>query len=325
MEFILMVSASHFIYSQVVNRRFFDNMVGDNVLVCNKSLSSANGGMQEITLSSAKIQNMQLKDVYFVVNPGGTKANEITHLQTIYVDVDAGRDANNKFFNKKIVDRFKGRVLKRITELTIQPSYVVETRNGYQIYFKIIKIPNNQKNLETYKIIQNKLYNFFADFGADNKVQKINQLLRLPGFNWCKKWEGLPTFPVIVSSDYHSGKTYDISELGKAFQNESVTKKPTKKDYKPSYEKYTDISSKKSYEKVNGNGRLVVGKSKRPTDIISEHFLKEVESCKNVSAIIDTCDFLEEVSKILHYSNHKFLGKQALELVQKLKTNMTLE
>ena len=50
-----MVSASHFIYSQVVNRRFFDNMVGDNVLVCNKSLSSANGGMQEITLSSAKI------------------------------------------------------------------------------------------------------------------------------------------------------------------------------------------------------------------------------------------------------------------------------
>ena len=307
MEFILMVSASHFLYSQVVNRRFFDNMVGDNVLVCNKSLSSANGGMQEIRLSDAKIQNMQLKDVYFVVNPGGTKANEITHLQTIYVDVDAGRDANNKYFNKKIVDRFKGRVLKRIAELTIQPSYVVETRNGYQIYFKIKKIPNNQKNLETYKIIQNKLYNFFADFGADNKVQKINQLLRLPGFNWCKKWEGLAPFPVIVSADYHSGKTYDISELGKAFQNESVTKKSVKKDYKPSYEKYTQITSKKKpYEKAT------------PVQTTNSNV-------RDVTSIIDTCDFLEEVSKILHYSNHKFLGKQALELVQKLKTNMTLE
>lgn len=302
-----MVSASHFLYSQVVNRRFFDNMVGDNVLVCNKSLSSANGGMQEIRLSDAKIQNMQLKDVYFVVNPGGTKANEITHLQTIYVDVDAGRDANNKYFNKKIVDRFKGRVLKRIAELTIQPSYVVETRNGYQIYFKIKKIPNNQKNLETYKIIQNKLYNFFADFGADNKVQKINQLLRLPGFNWCKKWEGLAPFPVIVSADYHSGKTYDISELGKAFQNESVTKKSVKKDYKPSYEKYTQITSKKKpYEKAT------------PVQTTNSNV-------RDVTSIIDTCDFLEEVSKILHYSNHKFLGKQALELVQKLKTNMTLE
>lgn len=282
-------------------------MVGDNVLVCNKSLSSANGGMQEIRLSDAKIQNMQLKDVYFVVNPGGTKANEITHLQTIYVDVDAGRDANNKYFNKKIVDRFKGRVLKRIAELTIQPSYVVETRNGYQIYFKIKKIPNNQKNLETYKIIQNKLYNFFADFGADNKVQKINQLLRLPGFNWCKKWEGLAPFPVIVSADYHSGKTYDISELGKAFQNESVTKKSVKKDYKPSYEKYTQITSKKKpYEKAT------------PVQTTNSNV-------RDVTSIIDTCDFLEEVSKILHYSNHKFLGKQALELVQKLKTNMTLE
>jgi hypothetical protein len=273
--------------------------------------------MQEITISNCRDMNFQSRDIYFVVNPGGTKANEITHLQTIYVDIDAGRDANNKYFNKKTVDRFKAKVIKRIGELTIKPSYVVETRNGYQIYFKIKKIPNNQKNLETYKIIQNKLYNFFADFGADNKVQKINQLLRLPGFNWCKKWEGLGPFPVNVSSDYHSGKMYDISELGKAFQNESVTKKPTKKDYKPSYEKYTDISK--------GNGRLVVGKSKRHTESISEHFLKEVESCKNISAIIDTCDFLEEVSKILHYSNHKFLGKQALELVQKLKTNMTLE
>lgn len=288
------------------NAHFLKNIIGSNKIVCSKSLFTPNGGMKEIDKNQISFHNNQGKDIYFVVNPGGTKSSETTHLQTIYVDVDAGRDANNNYYKANIVKKFKSKVKAKISQLKLKPSYVVETRNGFQIYYKITKMVNTPSNLEKYKILQTKLYNTFSEHGADNKVQKINQLLRFPGYFWQKKWEKLPSFMVNVDSLLSSGKTYTLNQFSLAFKDESVTKAKVSKNYKPSYSKYTDI------DKTNqSKAKAESGYSKMNTD-------------SDTSSIIDTCDFLEEVSKILFYSNHKFLSKQALELVQKLKTEITL-
>ncbi len=154
--------------------------------------SATKNGMRATNINGAiELNNSSNHDVYFVVNPtNGFKKEDVKQLSTNFVDLDCGRDKNGKYKQLKIVNSFKAKALKRIKEFSVKPTAIVETRNGFHVYYSYAPVSANAKNRADWEKKQNALFNFFKDYGCDAKVLKPNQLMRVPHTVWHKKWSG---------------------------------------------------------------------------------------------------------------------------------------
>ena len=123
-------------------------------------------------------------DVYFYVN-GGRKQYAINQVRACFVDIDAGRDSSGNYLPSKEVMKFKQSSLDKINNFPVKPSWVVDTRNGYQIYW-ILNKDSRYINKLNWNGIQKKLVNCF---GGDARAIKINQIYRVPYTWWRKCWE----------------------------------------------------------------------------------------------------------------------------------------
>jgi hypothetical protein len=159
-------------------------------------------------------------DVYFYVN-GGRKLYAIKQFTCCFCDMDAGRDDQGKYFKPSIVMTKKKQFLKKINEFPVKPSWVVDTRNGYQCYWIFDdasrKIVGGNKTF--WNGLQKKLVNYFD---GDPRAIKPNQIYRVPYTWWRKGWEGkAPYFTSILPGS--TGATINVTDLKAALTGQPAT------------------------------------------------------------------------------------------------------
>ena len=201
-----------------LRNKFFDSFGGQQIFCYNgdprKKISSMNHTDHLTTVAIAN--DSQGADAYFYVN-GGRKQYAISRIRACFVDMDAGRDDQGRYFKPSIVMQKKKEFLNQINNFPVKPSWVVDTRNGYQCYWIL-----NQNNINPHKTywngIQKKLVNHF---GGDARAIKINQIYRIPYTWWRKGWEGKqPYFTSILSGS--TGNWVNIEQLKEALDGVSA-------------------------------------------------------------------------------------------------------
>lgn len=159
-------------------------------------------------------------DVYFYVN-GGRKLYAIREFTCCFCDMDAGRDNEGKYFKPSIVMNKKKQFLKKINEFPVKPSWVVDTRNGYQCYW-IFDDASRQmigSNKTFWNGLQKKLVNYF---GGDPRAIKPNQIYRVPYTWWRKCWEKkAPYFTSLLPGS--TGQPINVADLKSALTGQPAT------------------------------------------------------------------------------------------------------
>ena len=202
--------------------KFLNSFNQDNIYAYNgnprKKISSMNhtGDLNEAI--KANIDNHS--DVYFYVN-GGRKLYAIKEFTCCFCDMDAGRDNEGKYFKPSIVMQKKKSFLKKINEFPVKPSWVVDTRNGYQCYWIFDdasrKIVGHNKTF--WNGLQKKLVNYFD---GDPRAIKANQIYCVPYTWWRKEWEKkAPYFTSLLPGS--TGQPINVADLKSALTGQPAT------------------------------------------------------------------------------------------------------
>lgn len=205
-----------------VGEAFLESFKQNHIFVYNgnprKKISSMNhtGDLNEAL--QANIDNHS--DVYFYVN-GGRKLYAIKQFTCCFCDMDAGRDNDGKYFKPSVVMQKKKAFLKKINEFPVKPSWVVDTRNGYQCYWIFDdasrKIVGHNKTF--WNGLQKKLVNYF---GGDPRAIKPNQIYRVPYTWWRKEWEKkAPYFTSLLPGC--TGQPINVADLKAALTGQPAT------------------------------------------------------------------------------------------------------
>ena len=136
-----------------------------------------NKGMYGVTRQTVDIN----KDIWFTPNTtdnftnGRKKAasKEISHFNAWYIDIDAGKDENGNYFPLEEVARRKVR-MRNILGLLPNPTAIVDTRNGYHIYWACYDVTS----LDEWQQVENSLINIVSI--ADSHARDVSRLLRVP-------------------------------------------------------------------------------------------------------------------------------------------------
>lgn len=160
--------------------------------------------------------NRNGSDAYFYVN-GGRKQYAINQIAACFCDMDAGRDEEGRYFKPSIVMEHKKRFLEKINSFPVPPSWVVDTRNGYQCYW-VLNQNDRSVNKTLWKGIQKKLANYF---GGDPLAIKINQIFRVPYTWWRKGWEGKVSYFTSVLPG-STGRSISFNDLKNALDGTSA-------------------------------------------------------------------------------------------------------
>lgn len=117
--------------------------------------------------------------IYFVVNSGGTKQQEISRINAVFADFDAGKDDEGRYFSLEQTEQFKQSSLEKIASFKFSPSIVVETRNGIHVYWLV----NDSATTEQFLNCQLKLIQYFD---SDKAITTPERIMRLPEYLWQK-------------------------------------------------------------------------------------------------------------------------------------------
>jgi len=131
-------------------------------------------------------------DINFIPCVGGTKNEQIYKLPCVFIDADAGRNPDGSYKSKEEVDEYKRKKLQEIRDFPVPPTSIVETRNGYQVFW-VFK--NSISDDTVWKEITLK---FIEKFQSDERVNFVAHLMRLPYTTWYKPKEGLEPFGISV-------------------------------------------------------------------------------------------------------------------------------
>jgi hypothetical protein len=286
-------------------------------------------------------------DVYFYVN-GARKLFAINQFTSCFCDMDAGRDNEGKYFKPSVVMKKKKDFLDAINDFPVKPSWVVDTRNGYQCYW-IFDDQSRQllgKNKTYWNGLQKKLVNYF---GGDPRAIKANQIYRVPYTWWRKGWEGkAPYFTSILPGS--TGQPINVADLQSALtgQTTNIIINPAKcsdewyKGYAKAYKKADenglpvpmDVAKQilstlvndphnKSYnndhpyydddgvqEKAYGDPQMVQPAC-RGGDCLSL-------SSQQTKLLKTVVEYLNQASTALYFSNNRFLSSAAKDLAAQL-------
>ena len=183
-----------------------------------KKISSMNHTNDLNEMLGANINNHS--DAYFYVN-GGRKLYAIKQFTCCFCDMDAGRNDDGTYFKPSIVMQHKKKFLKKINEFPVKPSWVVDTRNGYQCYW-IFDDPSRKivgHNKTFWNGLQKKLVNYFD---GDPRAIKPNQIYRVPYTWWRKEWEKkAPYFTSLLPGS--TGQPINVADLKSALTGQPAT------------------------------------------------------------------------------------------------------
>jgi hypothetical protein len=285
-------------------------------------------------------------DVYFYIN-GGRKLFHIDQFTCCFCDMDAGRDNEGKYFKPSVVMQHKKRFLDKINNFPVKPSWVVDTRNGYQCYW-IFDDQSRKlvgKNKTYWNGLQKKLVNYF---GGDPRAIKANQIYRVPYTWWRKGWEGkAPYFTSILPGS--TGQPINVADLQTSLtgQTTNIVIDPAK----CSDEWYKGYA--KAYKKADENGLPVsvdvakeilqqlnpgCGQKNSMSTLTYNNFdtyektygdpqpvqpLSVEGGCLNLSGqqtklLKTVVEYLNQASTALYFSNNRFLSSAAKDLAAQL-------
>jgi hypothetical protein len=248
------------------------------------------------------------RDLYFYVN-GYATINEVRSHKTCFVDLDAGRGSDNKYLPARQVNIAKAGFLKQIGAFPLTPTWIVETRNGYQVYW-VLKESARRVSRIVWNGLQKKLANHF---GGDTLAIKPNQLLRVPFTWWQKPWESkAPFFSSLLDYDGSGKSVYTIEELQKALSGVSTTVKHNYKKCSKQWHTHTLNDVVKNCKTVTVNNS--------PTytyvaELIDEHL--DADDSKN-QLLVEAVEFIKHASKTLYYSGNKYLSSQGYKLAEQI-------
>lgn len=244
----------------------------------------------------------EMSDVYFYVNSGGTKINDIKVLNTLFCDIDAGRDSAGKYLSVRDVDRRKKKMAIAIKNYKIKPTFVVETRNGYQLYWTFkVPVQANSTTNHVYSVLLNKINTHFSSVGADTSVKRINQIMRLPNTVWYKPWENkkdvFKTKIVIENKTTYTFESLQAELTGSAVGVKKVNR-ANSLNWKPAANTQEQAKMNVQYQ---------------------QHMSKYVnKSNDNLQLLIDIKDFLVELAPQLAFKQMKNSSKQAYGFIARL-------
>lgn len=201
---------------------FLDSFKQNHIYTYNgnprKKISSMNHTTNLHEALNANVDNSS--DVYFYVN-GGRKLYAIKQFTCCFCDMDAGRDDQGSYFKPSIVMQKKKEFLSKINNFPVKPSWVVDTRNGYQCYWIFDDTSRNivGSNKTFWNGLQKKLVNYF---GGDPRAIKPNQIYRVPYTWWCKGWEKkAPYFTSLLPGS--TGQPINVADLKSALTGQPAT------------------------------------------------------------------------------------------------------
>jgi hypothetical protein len=153
-------------------------------------------GVQRITnsCSEAKKWNEQGYGIFWTPNriDGHKKNDNVTSIEFWFLDFDAKNGTKEEH-------------IARIEKSPIVPTYVVETKNGYHVYFKAI-----DGTKENWTEIMNRLiFHFQSD-----KIKAMSHMIRVPGFFHLKD----PANPFLVKKIFSSDSSYTERQMGAIFK-----------------------------------------------------------------------------------------------------------
>lgn len=162
----------------------------------------------------------------------------VKKFNAVYVDIDF-KNPEGKYFDIDTVHEKKKELWQKIkTEMILQPSAIIESRNGFHIYLALDE-ESRGISCEQWEDIENRFFHYMKEnisVYADEKAKLVTQVLRCPGT--IHKKDGLDEFEIKVIS-LHS-KHYSINELEKAFPPvKSEQREQEKKEVKPKSKAYT--------------------------------------------------------------------------------------
>ena len=256
--------------------------------------TAKNSGMIETKdWKLALAKNAEGSDIYFYIN-GGPKEFDVTSFQACHIDLDSGRDEDGKYFSTKAVNRCKLAMMLKIKEFPLKPSLIVETRNGYQVYWLLTKASRDK---ELWKGVESRLVTYFTDVGSDKRTIKPNQLYRVPGTYWMKKTEGKQKF--YCSVVFQSPKRHSLEEFKEVFSDLNV----------PAHSRCAVVASKAASVSYT-----------KPWAATSSQTTTTPNSCVN-----EVIQFLDQVVLPLNISKNQFLAKCAKELATKLSNENCIQ
>ncbi|MDZ4797610.1 MAG: CHC2 zinc finger domain-containing protein, partial [Bryobacteraceae bacterium] len=136
-------------------------------------------------------RNVEGDDIGFIVNGGGTRDAQITRFNAFFLDWDCGKNDAGRYLPDDQVRQHKEEYRERLSRFTLTPSILVETRNGFHVYWLAEPNVNRDQFLEIQKRLVKAL-------DGDPHVVNPARVLRLPGFDWVKAGRGCARFQVRV-------------------------------------------------------------------------------------------------------------------------------
>lgn len=323
--------------------RFLASFRQNHIFVYNgnprKKISSMNHTDNLNEATGANIDNHS--DVYFYVN-GGRKIYAIKEFTCCFCDMDAGRDSEGKYFKPSVVMTKKKQFLKKINDFSVKPSWVVDTRNGYQCYWLFDDASRKMvgSNKTFWNGLQKKLVNYF---GGDPRAIKPNQIYRVPYTWWRKEWEKkAPYFSSILPGS--DGRRINVADLKSALTGQPATLQivPEKcsdewyKGYAKAY-KQSDITGVPVSVNVATdilNQMRAYGDPVPVHPVYSDILVDDEDGSKDAQDALPNEDinldgqqtkllktvveYLNQASTALYFSNNRFLASSAKDLAAQI-------
>lgn len=200
-------------------------------------------------------------DIYFIPNSGGSKNSQITAINSLFIDWDAGRDENKKYFPIEVVQQKKQEFLQKLAQFPHKPTYIIETRNGFHVYWFLY--PGTTS--EQYILVQKALVEYFD---SDPKVGKLAQVMKLPGYSSTKKGE---YSPFLVSIIEHNPVRYSVDIFMSYFSLSSPQKETESTEYQSTHPPEVTFSAHNNiYEDKDITGNIIMGTKPRSFDTMEQ-------------------------------------------------------
>lgn len=309
--------------AQIKLRDKFLNSFGDRQIFCyngdpRKKISSMK---HTSDLNEAITANHNNADVYFYVN-GGRKQYAIEEVRACFVDMDAGRDHNNHYLKAREVLEIKKKFLDKINSFSVKPTWVVDTRNGYQVYWVLNPYSRKTTNPTYWNGIQKKLANYFD---GDVRAIKINQIYRVPFTWWRKPWENKQSYFTSILPNSTQLPVY-IDDLKYALEGVSaVVEVINTKTSEHWFEEHRKKAlAKDATAGVNEKAFAEYANHETPTKAygvphpVSHSNFKEERSDAQTKLLKTVVEFLNQASTSLYFSNNRFLASSAKDLAAQI-------
>jgi len=138
------------------------------------------------------------------------KKEHLSKINTLFGDLDVAKSGDGQ--TQECIEEKKIILLKKLQDLPVSPSVVIDTRNGLQPYWYILVDNVEPGTIKRCENVMKSISRWAIEFGSlGDPVHDIVHLLRVPGFNHHK------SEPYLIKVLLEQDITYTLTQLEEAF------------------------------------------------------------------------------------------------------------